>query len=65
MASYTYAVRWGIVGRIFDRVVFRPLFQRETEWSFARLARDWFGVKRPRVLGARGRHPERLALGTA
>ncbi len=65
MTSYTYAVRWGIVGRIFDRIVFRPLFQYETERSFARLAREWFGVKRPHVLGARGRHPERRSLATA
>lgn len=63
--SYTYAVRWGIAGRIFDRVVFRPLFQHETERSFRRLARDWFGVPNPRVLGARGRRPARLAPATA
>lgn len=58
--SYTYEVRWGLFGRLFDRLVFRPLFQRETERSFARLARDFFSVRRPRVLGACGRHPARF-----
>ncbi len=58
--SYTYEVRWGLFGRIFDRLVFRPLFQRETERSFRRLAGRYFGVERPRVLGARGRHPARF-----
>lgn len=60
--SYTYRVRWGVIGRIFDRLLFRPLFQRETEKSFHRLARDFFGVRRPRVLGAVGRKPARLVL---
>ncbi|MDB4944437.1 MAG: hypothetical protein JWP97_3971 [Labilithrix sp.] len=57
--SYTYAVRWGLFGRIFDRLVFRPLFQLETERSFRRLAREWFGVAKPAVLGAVGRRPAR------
>lgn len=58
--SYTYRVRWGVIGRIVDRALFRPLFQRETERSFRRLARDFFGLPRPRVLGASGRKPARL-----
>jgi hypothetical protein len=60
--SYTYEARWGVFGRLFDRLVFRPLFQRETERSFRRLATRWFGVRRPRVLGAarEGRRPERF-----
>jgi hypothetical protein len=57
--SYTYEVRWGIVGRIVDRVVFRPWFQRETERSFARLAGSFFGAPNARVLGAKGRKPAR------
>jgi hypothetical protein len=62
--SYTYEVRWGIVGRIFDRLVFRPLFQRETERSFRRLARRFADdplhpSRASRVRGARGRKPER------
>jgi hypothetical protein len=54
--SYTYEVRWGAVGRLIDRFVFRPLFQRFTEASFRRLARQTFHIQQPRVLGAlRGR----------
>jgi hypothetical protein len=60
--SYTYAVRWGIVGRIFDRILFRPLFQIETERSFRRLAQTFFGVADPRVFGATGRRAEQRAL---
>ncbi|MDC0711417.1 SRPBCC family protein [Stigmatella sp. ncwal1] len=55
--SYTYEVRWGALGRVVDRFVFRPLFQRYTEQSFTRLARRYFGVRRPRVLGRDGRKP--------
>lgn len=62
--SYTYEVRWGLFGRLFDRMVFRPLFQRETEKSFERLARRYFGVARPRVRGANGRKPEREVVPT-
>jgi hypothetical protein len=58
--SYTYEVRWGAFGRAFDRFVFRPLFQAFTEQSFRRLARDFFGVERPRVLGAAGRRRARF-----
>jgi hypothetical protein len=57
--SYTYAVRWGLFGRLFDRVVFRPLFQRETERSFRRLARGWFPDGASAVAGAVGRKPAR------
>jgi hypothetical protein len=59
--SYTYEVRWGALGRVIDRWVFRPLFQRYTEQSFRRLARGWFGERRPRVLGREGRRPRRFA----
>lgn len=60
--SYTYETRWGLFGRVFDRCVFRPLFQLETERSFRRLATRYFGVQRPRVLGAaRGRFGRRPA----
>ncbi len=55
--SYTYEVRWGAFGRVVDRFAFRPLFQWYTEQSFARLARRYFGVRRPRVLGREGRKP--------
>lgn len=41
--AYTYAVRWGAIGRVIDRWLFRPFFQRFTEQSFARLAREHFG----------------------
>lgn len=63
--SYTYEVRWGVLGRIFDRIVFRPLFQRETERSFARLAREVFGVAKPVVLGRNGRKRARFARHTS
>lgn len=53
--SYTYDVRWGLIGRALDRVVLRWWFQRETERSFRRLARE-LGHHRP-VEGARGRKP--------
>lgn len=53
--SYTYDVRWGLLGRVLDRVLLRRWFQRETERSFRRLARS-LGHERP-VEGARGRKP--------
>lgn len=59
--SYTYEVRWGMLGRVVDRFLFRPLFQRYTEQSFARLARRHFGVRRPVVLGREGRKPRLFA----
>ncbi|WP_394841355.1 SRPBCC family protein [Pendulispora brunnea] len=40
--AYTYDVRWGLFGRLVDRFVFRPFFQRETERSFRRLAARHF-----------------------
>jgi hypothetical protein len=40
--SYTYRVRWGVVGRLLDRVFLRRFMQRETERSFERLRREWF-----------------------
>ncbi|WP_437321574.1 SRPBCC family protein [Sorangium sp. So ce385] len=55
--SYTYEVRWGALGRWFDRAVFRPLFQRATERSFRRLAERYFPEAASRVAGARGRKP--------
>jgi hypothetical protein len=58
--SYTYEVRWGSVGKLVDRLVFRPFFQRETERSFARLATTWFREPASRVYGADGRKPASL-----
>jgi hypothetical protein len=37
--SYDYRVRWGGVGRIIDRIFFRPLIGWATAWSFDRLGR--------------------------
>ena len=37
--AYTYDVRWGVVGKLIDRWLFRPLILRETEKSFERLER--------------------------
>lgn len=59
--SYSYEVRWGVVGRVLDRLVFRRWFQRETERSFARLRRDWFGDAGSEVVGAHAGKPVRLA----
>lgn len=35
--SYDYKVRFGVMGRVFDAVVFRPLLGWATAWSFDRL----------------------------
>lgn len=60
--SYTYEVRWGLVGRVIDRLLFRPFFQRETERSFRRLARMRFTNGASKVAGAHGWKPAKLAL---
>lgn len=36
---YDYRTRWGIVGRVIDRLIFRPLMGWATAWSFDRLRR--------------------------
>ncbi len=59
--SYTYEVRWGRMGRVLDRFVIRRWFQRETERSFERLRREWFGDAGSAIAGACGRKPARLA----
>jgi len=59
--SYTYDVRWGLLGRVLDRVILRRWFQRETERSFARLRRDFFADAGSPVAGRRGRKPEAVA----
>ncbi len=55
--SYTYEVRWGRLGALIDRLVFRRFFQRETERSFRRLAETWFAGGASPVHGADGRKP--------
>ncbi len=37
VTGYDYDVRFGLFGRIFDRIVFRPLLGWATAWSFDRL----------------------------
>lgn len=37
LTRYDYTVRFGIAGRVFDRLVFRPLIGWATAWSFDRL----------------------------
>lgn len=59
--SYTYDVRWGIVGRVVDALVLRPFMQRETERSFRRLAVWFFPEGASAVAGAAGRKPSRLS----
>ena len=55
--SYTYEVRWGLLGRVIDRVWLRRWFQSETERSFARLRRELFDDAGSAVVGRRGRKP--------
>lgn len=47
LTRYDYHVRFGIAGRLFDRLIFRPLMGWATAWSFDRL-RLWL---------ERGLHP--------
>lgn len=37
ITAYDYEVRWGEIGRAFDRLIFRPLMGWATAWSFDRL----------------------------
>ncbi|QJC54172.1 hypothetical protein HGI30_03555 [Paenibacillus albicereus] len=37
LTRYTYSTRFGVVGRLLDRFVFRPLMGWATAWSFDRL----------------------------
>lgn len=37
LTSYDYRCRFGLLGRVFDRLVFRPLMGWATAWSFDRL----------------------------
>ncbi|MEO8083500.1 MAG: DoxX-like family protein [Ardenticatenales bacterium] len=37
ITGYDYEVRWGAIGRIIDRLMFRPLIGWATAWSFDRL----------------------------
>jgi DoxX-like family len=39
VTAYEYAVRWGKLGWVVDRAIFRPLMAWATAWSFDRLAR--------------------------
>jgi hypothetical protein len=60
--SFTYEVRWGLFGRVVDKVLFRPLLQRLTERSFARLARCELDDPNARVLGRRKGKPLRFEV---
>lgn len=37
LTRYTYSTRFGAIGALFDRIVFRPLMGWATAWSFDRL----------------------------
>lgn len=37
LTRYDYTTRWGIAGRLVDRIIFRPVFGWATAWSFDRL----------------------------
>lgn len=34
LTGYNYTTRWGVLGKIIDKVLFRPLMIRGTAWSF-------------------------------
>ena len=61
LTAYDYRTRFGIVGRLADRVAFRPLLGWATAWSFDRL-RLWLEEEREepkKGFGLRGgRTPE-------
>jgi hypothetical protein len=40
LTLYDYQTRFGVIGRLFDRMIFRPLLAWATAWSFDRL-RIW------------------------
>jgi hypothetical protein len=63
ITSYDYQVRWGLMGRVLDRLLFRPLLGWATAWSFDRL-RLWLeaGVEPRRA--ARQALVHALAAGT-
>jgi hypothetical protein len=52
LTGYDYVPRWGLGGRVVDRVAFRPLMGWGTAWSFDRL-RLWCerGITPERALG--------------
>src|SRR6266850_68551 len=53
VTGYDYEVRWGLIGRIVDRMAFRPLIGWATAWSFDRL-RLWIeGGIEPRAAARR------------
>jgi hypothetical protein len=37
ITAYDYTVRYGILGKVFDKLIFRPLLGWATAWSFDRL----------------------------
>jgi hypothetical protein len=45
---YDYGIRHGLVGRVIDRLFFRPLLRLATEWSFETLRR-WCAGRDERV----------------
>jgi hypothetical protein len=45
---YDYGIRHGFFGRVIDRLIFRPLLQLATEWSFETLRR-WCDGRDERV----------------
>ena len=48
LTAYDYEVRWGAIGRVVDRILFRPVLGWATAWSFDRL-RLWIeGGEEPR-----------------
>ena len=63
ITGYDYDVRWGLIGRIFDRLLFRPLLGWATAWSFDRL-RLWIEKSQEPQQAARQALSHALAAAT-
>ncbi len=63
VTGYDYDVRWGLLGRAIDRMLFRPLLGWATAWSFDRL-RLWIEEGREPEEGARRALIHALAAAT-
>lgn len=60
---YDYQTRWGVVGRLIDRLMFRPLMGWATAWSFDRL-RLWIENGQAPSLSVERARIHALTLGT-
>lgn len=63
ITAYDYQVRFGALGRVFDKLVFRPLIGWATAWSFDRL-RLWIEREADPALSLRAGVAHGIARGT-